>query len=504
MAALLHRFAVVSVAVSLASCGTISPNFGPDPTVDGTYQSAPTLPNAVKVAESMKSRYATKVEDQMVWERISGLVLIGAATIGGDLAIRGIGKSELIGLGVGAGGVYATSNWLASRQQQIIYAAGANAVQCSLDVMQPTILAYGTRNKLAGDIPKLKRQKSSLDATLTRNFAGSSVPRVVRAQAAVERARAILPVAEQSLRTMDDAGAVLRSSLSSIQQQVTSAVAINSADLSGLLSSLGQALPDAGAKIIGVSLPGVPLDVSKVKTAGNDDALDAPTAALEDLIDEVNAIVDLVRVKPDTAALRSCRVDLKDAGLTFTAAPTELSIEAGKTAQISLNGGVLAYRQPQWIGSVPPADQATLTFESGQGLVTVATKASLPTGQYTLLVLDAGRGTQTVAVTVRAAAAGTGGNTPTKTTTGQGATATAACTKNARVQQVQEELLKKGVKTGNVGGKDKPLIADGCNGDITAAAMRAFYISQVPDAKPDQIPPADKLLESVASLLGIK
>ncbi|MEJ1961111.1 MAG: hypothetical protein WDO56_05990 [Gammaproteobacteria bacterium] len=497
---------VVALAITLPGCALVEPRLGPDPTVEATYASAPTLPNAVAVAESLRGVYSKKVEHQIITERITGLALIGATAVAADLALRSVSKNDVLGLSLGAAALYTGTNFLVSKPQEFIYAAGANAVQCSLDAIHPLRVAHQKRNRLEALIKAMDLSVRDLDSSLTVFDTLRAEP-VLRARSLSQEVKNTLPVARDALNVLDNAGGELRSSVAAIQGQVTTAIITSSPSLEGLMESLGQSLPALGSRITGVALP-VPPSPPAVKTSGDDaavkKALGKPTADLEALLVETQLIISAVEAKPSAEKLKACHVDLQEAGLTMNVVPSgDLTVQAGGSgATLSVSGGVLPYRQTTWIGPPPPADQVDLTTETGAGLITVKAKQGATAGRFTLLIRDAAQGRQTVNVILTAATAPTKGlaqNPPP-------GVAAATCMPDAKVKDVQQKLIDKGIKTVKIDDKDQPLTADGCHGPITDAAMRQFFKSQSADGTPvpdDAIPKTrEQLFKEVSALLN--
>jgi hypothetical protein len=495
--------AVAAQMLTISGCALVEPRLSPDPSISKAYEDTPNLPNAVNLAQSLKAQYEAKVETHIYWERVAGLTLIGAAAIATDLAIRSVGSSAIIGLGVGAGAIYAGSNWLNSKPQLFIYAAGASALQCAMDAVQPLRLAYVRRDDLERLIKKIEVSRMNLEAQLMA-FTDSERPvEVLRARAAVQKEKNVVPVAREALGVLDGSAGELRSSVSSIQTQVTNAVAANSPSLQALVESLGKSLPSMGARIVGVSLPSVPDKGGATKSAGTQGQLVKPTVDLENDIVEVEAIIATVRAKPAEEKLKNCNVDLRQAGLAMKVlASGDIIVQAGGTPTLfSVSGGVLPYRQPVWTGQQPPSDQVTVKIETGLGLVSIEAKKDAPAGGYVLDLFDSAQGRASVAVVIK-------GADPAKKVATADTTAQAKCTSDPAIVKVQQGLLARKIEKVKVGGVEKSLTADGCMGPITEAAMRQFYKSQTTvDGKPiadDAIPKDPKqLLKEITDLLNV-
>ncbi|NMQ29790.1 hypothetical protein E4Q23_19700 [Candidatus Accumulibacter phosphatis] len=497
MAPPIQRLLLVLLALALTACATvIQPNLGPDIIARQAYDAAPTLSNAIALGTSMRDRYLDKIESQVAWERGVGVGLIGAATIAADLAIRGVGSSEVLGLGLAGAALYTGNNWLFSKPQQMIYAAGASAVQCALDVMQPWQLANASRPDLRANVARIALATAEIENVLATRTGRPPTPAETIARSAVERAHAVLPPAKELLNAFDGAAVALRSSLMAIQFQVTNAYLANSPSIQGLVDQLGKSLPATGSKIIGVSLPSV-AESKNTSAVGGQDELAGKAKVLNALVSAVAESIVTVDIHPNEDKLKLCNVDLRQAGLAMKHSPPgALAVQPGGAATVVVSGGVLPYRA-EWIGTRPP-DGVALKIESGQGFVTVEARAGTKPGKYQLLVLDAGPSRDAIEVAIGDG----GGATPSPASPVVKPVSSASAPKT-RVQKVQQALIAQGIKTVNVDGKDQPLTVDGRMGKVTVEAMRKFFHDQ--GAKDNQIPTdTTQLLKETADTLNIK
>lgn len=494
MATLVRTLLALLTTVLLSGCASmIKPNLGPDPEIARAYDVAPTLTNAIAVGTSMRERYTAKVEEQIAWERGIGMGLIGAAAIAADLAMRGVGQSEILGLGLTSAAVYTGSNWLFNKPQQTIYALGASAVQCALDVIQPLQEPYGSRDELktkigetVATVDEINRLLGARDPTTTSE---------ARARSMVDRANTQLPVARDALGVLDSSPGRLRSSLNAIQVQITSAYVANSPNMQVLLESLGKALPMMGSRIVGMPLPVSASDAKSLRSSSAPE-LERKTGELDQLLTRLSQIVASANVNYSEDKLRLCNVDPKQVGLSMKLTPIgDLSVELGSAGTVVASGGALPYRAT-WIGPRPPGDWVTLTVESGQGFITVEAKAGAKEGAYQLLIADNGQGREVVNVVIK----NSGTIQPAKVAVRAGASTLPSI--DATVQRVQQALIGRGFDTVTVNGKNATLIADGRMGEITTEAMRRFLKNQ--GAADNQIPDGDQLFKEVAQLLGIK
>ena len=497
--------------LSLSGC-VLVPALEPDKAQVAAYSEQPTLPNAIKVAESLRNNYSTEVKDQIITERVTALALIAAATVAADMSIRQVSKNDVLGLTLGSGAVYTATNFMVNKPQQYIYAAGANAVQCALDVVHPLRVANEKRGRLETLIKEIdagmRDVSSSLDKFKNGEGKDPNEAEVARGRAAAEEARNLIPVATEALTVLDNSGGDLYSAVGRIQGEVEHAISENTPNLQSLMQQLGSALPALGSQITGVALPASSQKGDNTKSAADEDALKAALVLIKDLeakLAETRLIIALVEAKPSTEKLKTCSLDLQQAGLTMKVTPSgALTVTAGQVATVSIKSGVLPYRRATWVGNGPAADKVELTTETGAGVVEIKTKADTPADTYVMLLQDSAQGHETVNVTIRESTV-TEKNPPKEEEK--------KCTEDANLKKIQDVLVnKKGIKTVTVDGKDQEVLVDGCSGPRTDAAMRKYYKSQVQgpvgtDGKPkeladDAVPKSGKaLIDAVSGLL---
>jgi len=501
------------VALLLLSGCVLVPALEPNKAKVTAYSENPTLTNAVAVAESLRSNYTKEVKDQIVTERVMAIGLIAATTVAADMAIRDVSKHDVLGLALGTGATYTATNFLVSKPQQYIYAAGANAVQCALDTVHPMRVAFLKRSRLETLIKEIDTASRDLEtelATITK--LDPDLIEGQRASAVMQEAKGIKALATDALIAMDNAGGDLYSALGRIQNQVTQAISANSPNLQSLMQQLGSALPALGSQITGVVLPAVPEMKAKgtAKTATSPSAVKsllAATKKVEELDAEAQLIIAAVQAKPNAESLKACSVDLAQAGLTMKVTPSdEVAVPSGKAATFSVSGGVLPYQRATWIGSAPSIDEVQLTTETGAGLVTIVVNAGAKAGKYMLLVRDSAQGRETVNVSITNSSEDAAEATDeTKKTAKK---AEEQCTVVPKLEEVQKKLIGLGFQNLQVTGKARILTADGCHGEITDTAMREYLTKQSGSGAPipaDALPVSrEELFKTVKESLGIE
>ena len=476
--------------VVISGCASLKPVPVSEPTVVASFnESGRRLPDAVVVAESLLSKYLQRADELQREERRTGLGLIGLGVIGADLATRSIAENHVLGLGLAGVGMYAAGNWSNPRPLRLIYIEGASALQCAIAVTEPLQAAYTRRGDLEALIGNLESGASVLDGALATQ-SGNRSPAVMRAKAASTRAKALIPAARAALARMDRGGGELYAAVRRIQVEVQRALAGAAPDFQTLIASL------TAQKIFAPS-PAIDQRPPSKSSAAGEDVLDSNAATLESSIHDIENILDLVNARPATTELNACHVDTALAGITMRVDPGMLTVSAGTTRTALASGGVPPYLA-SWFGAAPSPDEVELRAEAN-GVILIAAKAVAAAGQYSVLVTDNAKGRERLEVTVQAASSGqTDGKSA-----GSLAPTPPACVSDPTVKAVQQALRSKGVVAVTIDGKDNDVVADGCMGPITIAAMRKFQL-EIENISPEAIP-ADsaELLKQTAAALGV-
>ena len=471
-----------------SGCASFAPVPVPEPAAVTSFNAdGRKLSDAVVVAESLLSKYLQRADELQREERRTGLGLIGMGVIGADLATRSIAENHVLGLGLAGVGMYAAGNWSNPRPLRLIYIEGASALQCAIAVTEPLQAAYVRRGDLEKLVGMLESGASFLDRELATH-SGNRSPAVMRAKAASMRAKALIPAARAALARMDRGGGELYAAVRRIQVEVQRALAGAAPDFQTLIASL------TAQKIFAPS-PAIDQRPPSNSSAAGEDLLDSNATTLEASIHDIENILDLVNARPATTELNACHVDGALAGITMRVDPGVLTVSAGTTQTALASGGVPPYLA-SWFGAAPLPDQVELRAEAN-GVILIAAKAVAAAGQYSVLVTDNAKGRERLEVTVQAASSGqTVGKSP-----GSPAPTSPTCVSDPTVKAVQEGLRNKGVTSVTIDGKDNAVVADGCMGPITIAAMRKYHID-ILKLSPQAIPPesADLLHQTAVAL----
>ena len=140
----LATIAVAGIFALLSACTTINPVVTVDiSTVDASkYQQPTELPKAVAYAEAVREAYKKRIADQIRLQKGVGLGLIAGGATAVGLGIEGVAKEVILALGLAGAGAYSSAQFLASKLQQHIYEAGADAISCSIGAMAPRRANY--------------------------------------------------------------------------------------------------------------------------------------------------------------------------------------------------------------------------------------------------------------------------------------------------------------------------------------------------------------------------
>lgn len=460
---------LMSLFVVLTGCSSLKAPPEPSAAAKTAYEANRTLPNAVTLAESLRDAYLARSADLRQEERINGLALIGMGVMTGDLVARGIARSETLGLGLTGVGLYSANNWANPKSERVVYAESAGAVQCAINVVEPMRAAYEGQATLQQGKDKLKPDADALDAML-KDFDGSEEPRVVRARNAVVKARAVAAAAEAAQGYLKALGPALATAIGGVRVDVEVQLVRGGPDYTSLVGSLIQ------QKVLPATMP-LSLPDSKVKESGAASTLDRPTAELEALTATLEKAVEMLNVRPSVADMQRCRIDPKAVGITMKVEPSVLTVKAGERSVALASGGTLPYAVSVLADAVI-ADQLVFTV-AGNGVITIEAKSGAKAATYTTYVTDGGKGRETLIVTVTPAAAAAPAPAPVAPPAPTAVAPAGACAKpDAAVKELQEGLRTLGLTNVKVDGVDKELLADGCPGKITSAAMKQLYVGQ--------------------------
>lgn len=423
----LATIAVAGIFALLSACTTIDPVVTVDiSTVKNVseYQQPTELPKAVAYAEAVREAYKKRIADQIRLQKGVGLGLIAGGATAVGLGIEGVAKTVILALGLAGAGAYSSAQFLASKLQQHIYEAGADAISCSIGAMAPRRANYaylgelkelieGERRTAAGS---LRQDLDLLEPLITRlggNVKFQDAQALIDGEAALALGKATEVRGRDAIGEMERSGGDLLAAVRRIESQVGRAIIDALPDLSDLKASLAKALPTAAGQITGrpdlfafAPKKGKPTPSLSLLALEDQDLKDL--IKLKDAVvakaRRINVIADKLGERPSVEALQDCNVDVQGAGLTFTLAPSgEIAVDVTQGKEmitINASGGVPPYNAG-WLGRTPTRGIVSEVSDSGRGVITITVEEGASAGKFVLLVTDAanGRGTVTIAVT---------------------------------------------------------------------------------------------------------
>ena len=504
--------------ILLTACASIDPVVIVDPATvtqeqEDQQKEATSLPKAVAYGEAVRAAYRKHIDDQIILQNSVGLGLIGAAAAALGLEVPGESVDAVLGLGLGGAAAYTSSQFLTTKLQQLIYAAGAGAVSCSIAAMAPRRATYahlGELKELVEGAPKtaagsLRADMDDLQALIDKIMSGTGnkpTQEVIDAQAALTTGKAAETRGRDAIAALEIAGADLMSAITKIEGDVDQQIIEARPDLSALVASLSGAIPSAAGQITGRVPVAPPAGGAPVKAAISADDLKALRTGINNIDQKsrrINILADAVGEKPSSEALAKCNVDVQKAGLTFKLdREGQIAVDASKADQIvtlNASGGTPPY-SAGWSG-LTPTQKITINVEDPfRGRVVIKIEKDAPAGCYTVLVSDGSKGSGSVTLNVSngcgatAAAASTGEGTP------------AAPAADEAILKIQKSLKQAGITKATVAGKEKDIAEDGQWGDITKAAI-IKYLTTKANIPADKIPSEKAALIKMAGENGL-
>ncbi|WP_413459380.1 hypothetical protein [Herbaspirillum huttiense] len=450
----------------ISGCTSLSPTPTPDSALLAKYVKSKSLPDAVAVTQSLRTKYLERASAQRSEARLAGLGLVGMGLVAGDLATRGVGSNVVLGLGLAGAGLYTANNWANPQTEGLIYIEGAAALQCALAAIQPLNSAYGSKDNLASLIDRLRTDANELNALVIKEYWGTENADLVQSRDAIANAYALIPLLIEAQARLASAGGELYSVVSDIEVQVARMLANASPDMGSLVTTL------IGQKLYApMTSSSTPLANGALPKAAADPKIRVLAARLQHTIEEAQGILAAINVKPPLAAMQACKVNVVAAGLTMKLEPAALTLTAGQTGVALVSGGVPAYSiVPSAIAPLP--DQVSTKVESN-GVISITVSEGAAASNYKFRVRDAAKGSEILDLTIVAKPGAQAGVQP----AALAATSPKAqpCQWDDRVAKVQQALLNQRAKPGDTGKNKDPLVVDGCQGPITNKAMVDYW-----------------------------
>lgn len=484
--AALRRAALAPVLVACmatAGCSLVDPYVDPAPEIIQAYDDRPSLDNAVKYAESQRKAYLAAISDQAILSNSVALSLVPMAGFAAWYGITAQYPQTILALALIGAGTYISTDYLVSKPRQLVYAAGADAITCTLGAIAPLQVALErVKPEHNGDLTlsgRLLALKNSLDnlrnqlAVVEKAGLGDA-PEVAAARRTLADGQATLRQGMDADAILAAAGQTLYNAVQHIRDLVTKALIETQPNLAALAGSLASALPVRAGQI--ATLP-APLPPKVTTTTGLADLSRSGIAAMEAKLEElrqeveqkaldIGLVIALVSQRPSDAMLKACGVGIESAGVTFVVNPTKIELNvptSEQTVSLVISGGKPPYGA-EWVG-LTPAIAPDLTYSAdGTGIVRLKIPAKTAAGRYQLRVHDGTNGESIATVDILAAS--------TEQSGGQAAESTPRALGDPLVARIQRGLAARGKDPGTI---------DGQWGDKTTGAVQEFLAGATPD-----------------------
>jgi hypothetical protein len=402
-----RALAVVLAAVVLNGCAfaIVNPYLRVD---DKMVAKDPSLDNAVDYAIRAREQYYRGIAEYTLFNRSAGVALIGMAGAAAALGINGAGMASITHLGIAGGALFGTSRVLYSDRRLQVYAAGAQAITCSI----------GQFNTVRGAAPTLTRSVDVLEERML-SLAGAigQVPSVMHGDPRVQSALETLATAQETYgrasAILNMSGARLYDSVERTRAAVNQALLQDEPDLSEIIATASETIRAQATALTGA--PGPEVETSNNKKRALANPYEAQLQAIQDLaaqVDAARAHVDLllssIGSAPSNEQLDACAFNAEKAGLDFRTEPASLVVVDPKSKDrksvVVARGGKPPYHAA-WIGSLPGTDLEIAPVEHVPGgkfgtiTITAAEKPAIGVA-YRLLVTDEGAGRVVLTITV--------------------------------------------------------------------------------------------------------
>lgn len=409
-------------------------------------------------ARSAQSAYQQAIDREVRAGTYLGSGLIGLGGIIAALAAFQASRDAIVGTALAGGTLYALGNWSLSKQRQLVYVAGREAIICAVKAVTPFDMPEADRRSLNDSLAQLEQRLDDVTLAIKNvQTRQAAVPRysstellhveadetVAQARAVSASSREVLVGGRQIAAKVYTAGGELVIAVDRIGAAVDKAVLDTIPDLASVTKVVGGLAGFAGALAPGSSVEsmiakgfkdvGAKKD-STAKTEGRRLAARAVPAATQEL---TNAIDDLV-VKTEQLASEAARVrgrtvafdpaattaGLSECGVNvstvMTATPSAVEMKGGvdETYTVVLGGGTPPY-VPQLQGAGPNSGLTVKPPAPYDKAMLIQGTATLAKGQaFSVLVMDASNPPKAISIpiTVSGTPSTPGGNKPSELT----------------------------------------------------------------------------------------
>jgi hypothetical protein len=426
-----RRIVAMAVAVSMvAGCAVTPPRWT---TPDPKEVHEQTMPYAQAYARSAMRAYQSAVDGEVVASTRLGSGLIGLAGVITALAAYGAHKDALIGGALLGGTAYAIGNWNLSKQRQLVYLAGAEAVNCALTAVNAFNMSEADRiglNDALADLERslgevtggidvaLARKKAVPVDTATKQLHDSADQAIVNARTATGAGREVLQSGRQIAGKVHRAGGELVNAVDRISVAVDKAALETIPDLASVTKVVGgiagfaTAFVPASASVEGFTKAAAGARTeSRRALAAADQSVQGQkelTDSLEQLASRVELLANATaRVRSRTAvfdasatteSLKNCNVNVSS-GLTAT--PSTLQLKGGveESYLVMVSGGTKPYGA-ELQGAAASSGLTRLGPTGFDNTMYVKGTTATQSGTYSILVWDSSNPPKSISVSV--------------------------------------------------------------------------------------------------------
>ncbi|MGP1678056.1 MAG: hypothetical protein ACTS6J_12975 [Burkholderiales bacterium] len=439
-----RQIVAMAVAVSMVAGCAVTPPRWATPKPEEVHEQ--TMPYAQAYARSAMQAYQRAADREIVAGTTLGSGLIGLAGVITALAVYGAHKDALIGGALLGGTAYAIGNWSLSKQRQLVYLAGAEAINCSLTAVNAFNMSERDRVGLYDALADLEQRVGDvsvgIDAVLARKKAipedaaskplhDSADQAIINARTATGAGREVLESGRQIAGKVHRAGGELVNAVDRVSVAVDKAALETIPDLASVTKVVGgiagfaTAFVPASASVDGLTKAAAVARIESRRAAAADLKVQGQKE-LTDALERLASLVDLLanataRVRSRTAvfdasatteSLKNCNVNVSS-GLTATPSTIQLKGGAEESFLVMVAGGTKPYGADLQ-GAAASSGLTKLGPTGFDNTMYVKSTAATKSGTYSILVWDASNPPKSisVSVTVGSGAGAPGDGTP--------------------------------------------------------------------------------------------
>jgi hypothetical protein len=285
-----------------------------------------TLAEGLKYAELGIDAYKAKMSEQTQFKNYLALFLIPLSAAALAMGIDGANATAIAALGLTGAATFGVGNFLTSQPRQLVYGAGANAINCAKAAVLP--LDFSNRD-FADFTQQLTHLQNAMDNMRKKE------PMDADDKALLDKAEEVLPQAQQLDIEIVGATGALISAIDKIVIQVDIAIESTTADLQSVSTIIGG-LAQTSSRFTTIQDP---LKAASPSGQNLTAMVDDPKEDLRKSIHEVNRYIRRVASANPLKALKECGVATIDTSFKiqppgqitlYKAQPQLLIVEGGK------------------------------------------------------------------------------------------------------------------------------------------------------------------------------